>query len=71
MNEIFTAIGLLLFIEGLLYTIFPGSMKKMLNSMKDLSEQRLRTGGLIFAIIGFIIIAYIKKFQWKIWEDFY
>ena len=40
MNEIFTAIGLLLFIEGLLYTIFPGSMKKMLNSIKDLSEQK-------------------------------
>ena len=63
MDQIFTAVGLLLFIEGLLYSIFPGSMKKMLNSMKDLSEQKLRLGGLIFAIIGFIIIAYIKKFQ--------
>jgi uncharacterized protein YjeT (DUF2065 family) len=63
MDQIFTAVGLLLFIEGLLYSIFPRSMKKMLNSMKDLSEQKLRIGGLIFAIIGFIIIAYIKKFQ--------
>jgi hypothetical protein len=63
MNEIFTAIGLLLFIEGLLYTMFPGIMKKMLNSMKDLSEQKLRFGGFIFSIIGFVIIAYIKKFQ--------
>ena len=63
MDEIFTAVGLLLFIEELLYTVFPGSMKKMLNSMKDLSEQKLRVGGLIFAIVGFIIIAYIKKFQ--------
>ena len=71
MDEIFTAIGLLLFIEGLLYTIFPESMKKMLNSMKDLSEQKLRIGGLIFAIIGFIIIAFIKKFQWKVLKNFY
>ena len=63
MDEIFTAIGLLLFIEGLLYTIFPKSMKKMLNSMKDLSEQKLRIGGLIFGIIGFVVIAYIKKFK--------
>jgi uncharacterized protein YjeT (DUF2065 family) len=63
MDQIFTAVGLLLFIEGLLYSIFPGSMKKILNSMKDFSEQKLRLGGLIFAIIGFIIIAYIKKFQ--------
>jgi uncharacterized protein YjeT (DUF2065 family) len=63
MLEIFTAVGLLLFIEGLLYALFPGGMKSMLNSMKDLSEQKLRVGGLIFAIIGFLIIAYIKKFQ--------
>lgn len=62
MDEILTAIGLLLFIEGLLYTIFPKGMKKMLNSIKDLSEQKLRVGGLIFAIIGFIIIALVKKF---------
>ena len=65
MDEIFTAVGLLLFIEGMLYTIFPSGMKKMLNSMKDLSEQRLRIGGLIFAVIGFIIIAYIKKIKWQ------
>jgi uncharacterized protein YjeT (DUF2065 family) len=38
-------------------------MMSILNSMKDLSGQKLRVGGLIFAIIGFIIIAYIKKFQ--------
>ena len=63
MDEVFTAVGLLLFIEGILYTIFPRGMKKMLNSMKDLSEQRLRIGGLIFAVIGFIIIAYIKKIK--------
>ena len=63
MLEILTAVGLLLFIEGLLYALFPSSMKSMLNSMKDLSEQKLRVGGLIFAIIGFLIIAYIKKFQ--------
>ena len=63
MLEIFTAVGLLLFIEGLLYALFPCGMKSMLNSMKDLSEQKLRVGGLILAIIGFLIIAYIKKFQ--------
>jgi uncharacterized protein len=63
MLEIFTAVGLLLFIEGLLYVLFPRGMKSMLNSMKDLSEQKLRIGGLIFAIIGFVIVAYIKKFR--------
>ena len=51
MLEILTAVGLLLFIEGLLYALFPSGMKSMLNSMKDLSEKKLRVGGLIFAII--------------------
>ncbi len=63
MLEILTAFGLLLFIVGLVNALFPSGMKSMLNSMKDLSEQKLRVGGLIFAIIGFLIIAYIKKFQ--------
>jgi uncharacterized protein YjeT (DUF2065 family) len=62
MDEILTAIGLLLFIEGILYAIFPGPMKNMLNMLKDMSEQKLRTGGLTFAIIGFIIIFLVKKF---------
>ena len=65
MLDILTAVGLLLFIEGLLYALFPSGMKSILNSMKDLSEQKLRVGGLIFAIIGFIIIAYIKNFNEK------
>jgi uncharacterized protein YjeT (DUF2065 family) len=62
MDEILTAIGLLLFIEGILYAIFPGAMKNMLTMLKDMSEQKLRTGGLTFAIIGFIIIFLVKKF---------
>jgi len=62
MNEILTAIGLLLFLEGILYAVFPRGMKNMLNMLKDMSEQKLRTGGLTFAIIGFIIIFLVKKF---------
>jgi len=61
MNEILTAIGLLLFLEGILYAVFPRGMKNMLNMLKDMSEQKLRTGGLTFAIIGFIMIFLVKK----------
>ena len=39
--------------------------KKELNNLgakaKDAKESQLRTGGLIFALIGFIIIWYMKK----------
>jgi uncharacterized protein len=61
MKELGVAIGLLLVIEGLLYAIFPAAMKNMLNIMKDMPTQKLRSGGLIFALLGFIIVWYIKK----------
>lgn len=61
MKEIGIAIGLLLVIEGLLYAVFPNAMKNMLNVMKDMPATKLRSGGLIFAVIGFILVWYIKR----------
>ena len=61
MKEFGIAIGLLLMIEGLLYAMFPSAMKSMLNTMKDLPITKLRFGGLIFALLGFIIVWYIKR----------
>ena len=60
MNELVIAFGLFLFIEGILYAIFPAKMKNMLKKLELVKDSQLRTGGLIFAIIGFIIIYYIK-----------
>ena len=61
MNELAIAFGLFLFIEGILYAIFPAKMKNMLKKLEFLKDSQLRTGGLTFAIIGFIIIYYIKS----------
>jgi uncharacterized protein YjeT (DUF2065 family) len=61
MKEFGIAIGLLLVMEGLLYAMFPNAMKRMLNTMKDLPIPKLRSGGLIFALLGFIIVWYIKR----------
>jgi len=60
MKELIVAIGLLLVIEGLVYTIFPDQMKSMMKKMQELSASNLRTGGLFFALIGFIIVWIIK-----------
>jgi len=60
MKELIVAIGLLLVIEGLVYTIFPDQMKSMMRKMQELSTSNLRTGGLFFALIGFIIVWIIK-----------
>ena len=55
------AFGLFLFIEGILYAIFPAKMKSMLKKLELVNDSQLRLGGLIFAVIGFIIIYYIKS----------
>ena len=61
MKELIIAFGLFLFIEGILYALFPSKMKNMLLKLSEINNSQLRTGGLIFAIIGFIIIWYIKN----------
>ncbi len=61
MRELIIALGLFLFIEGVLYAIFPSKMKNILSKLNQISNTQLRTGGLIFAIIGFVIIWYLKS----------
>ena len=61
MKELIIAFGLFLFIEGILYTLFPSKMKNMLLKLNEVNNSQLRVGGLIFAIVGFIIIWYIKN----------
>ena len=61
MKELIIAFGLFLFIEGILYAIFPSKMKSMLKKLELVSANQLRIGGLIFAIIGFIIVYLYKN----------
>ena len=61
MKELIIAFGLFLFIEGILYALFPSKMKNMLKKMGLIKDSQLRSGGLFFAVIGFLIIWYIKN----------
>ena len=61
MKELIIALGLFLFIEGILYALFPSKMKNMLRKLELIKESQLRTAGLIFALLGFIIIYYAKS----------
>ena len=61
MKELIIAFGLFLFIEGILYALFPSKMKSMLKKMELIKDSQLRSSGLIFAVIGFVIIWYIKN----------
>tara|TARA_B100000925_G_scaffold272151_1_gene235892 strand:- start:13 stop:198 length:186 start_codon:yes stop_codon:yes gene_type:complete len=61
MSELIIAFGLFLFFEGIIYALFPSKMRNMLKKLELISNNQLRTGGLVFAIIGFIIIYYFKS----------
>ena len=61
MNELVIAFGLLLFIEGILYALFPAKMKTMLKKLELVKDSQLRLGGLIFAVVGFVIVYLIKS----------
>ena len=61
MKELIIAFGMFLFIEGILYALFPSKMKNMLSKLNEVNDSQLRTGGLVFAVIGFLIIWYLKS----------
>ncbi len=63
MKELIIAFGLFLFIEGILYALFPSKMKNILSKLNDVNDSQLRTGGLVFVVIGFFIVWYLKS--WK------
>jgi uncharacterized protein YjeT (DUF2065 family) len=60
MKEIIVAFGLFLFIEGALYALFPSKMRNMLEKLKLIKDSKLRIGGIIFALVGFLIIWYMN-----------
>ncbi len=61
MSEFIIAIGLVFFVEGLFLAIFPSRIKSILELIKNTPESKLRLLGIVFLIIGFLIIWYIKS----------
>ena len=55
-HDLFTAIALLLIIEGLLPFISPESLKKMYQSILDTPESSLRTIGLTSIVAGLVLL---------------
>tara|TARA_B110000285_G_scaffold206822_1_gene245700 strand:+ start:133 stop:318 length:186 start_codon:yes stop_codon:yes gene_type:complete len=61
MKDLILALGLLLFIEGLFFAIFPTRIKNMLMSIEKIPKTKLRSSGIFFLILGFLIVWYIKN----------
>ena len=53
-------VAVVLALEGLLYAVAPGAMRRALQSLAEAPEQRLRIGGLVAAMLG-IGLAWLLK----------
>ena len=53
---IFFFISIVFIGEGIIYTLFPNYMKKMLNYLFSLNSDSIRVIGLLFIFVGTIIL---------------
>ena len=61
MQELLTALGLAVAIEGALYALFPATMKRVIREALEQPENVLRIAGLAAAVGGVAIIWLIRS----------
>ena len=60
MSDLIAAIGLAIVFEGILYTLFPNAMRRMIIMVLATPVPQIRTMGLIVAVIGVIVIWMVR-----------
>ena len=60
MSDLLTAIGLVLLIEGALYTLFPETMKRAMQLALTMPSGTLRMAGLAGATVGVGIVWLVR-----------
>jgi uncharacterized protein YjeT (DUF2065 family) len=56
MKDLFTALALILVIEGVLYALFPDAMKRMIAAIIDIPDVTLCRVGLVSAVVGVVLV---------------
>jgi uncharacterized protein YjeT (DUF2065 family) len=59
-TDLFTALALVLVIEGILYAVAPDSMKRVAAMALEMPSSSLRTAGLVAALVGVAIVWLIR-----------
>ena len=60
-GDLLFGLGLMLLIEGAMYSLAPRGMQNLLRQLGQLSESHVRAFGLVSAVLGFLIIAVLKN----------
>lgn len=58
--ELFSALGLVLAVEGALYAAFPRVMRRALEALGTQPDQALRVGGLLALVTGVVIVWMVR-----------
>jgi uncharacterized protein YjeT (DUF2065 family) len=61
MKDLWTALALVLVIEGVLYALFPEAMKKMVAQMLMVPAPMLRAAGLAAACLGVGVVWLVRR----------
>ncbi|RPH65387.1 MAG: DUF2065 domain-containing protein [Hyphomicrobiales bacterium] len=56
MPALFTALGLVLVIEGLLYALVPGQLRRIAELLRQVTDDQLRIGGASAIALGVLIV---------------
>lgn len=59
--QVLAGIAVVLAVEGLLYAIAPAAMRRAVAALAQQPEARLRTGGLVAAVLG-VALAWVLTF---------
>jgi len=62
MRDFLTAFALILVIEGIVYALFPGGMKRLALQTTRTPAQSLRMGGLVAAILGVALVWALRRY---------
>ncbi|ODN70726.1 DUF2065 domain-containing protein [Methylobrevis pamukkalensis] len=60
MSDLFAALGLAVALEGLLYAVAPGAVRRYLQSLAVLNDTRLRTAGLFAMALGVVVVWLVR-----------
>jgi len=60
---IFTALALMLVIEGLVYALFPTQVKKMFEAAIMWPEKNFRVFGIVMVLSGFSLVVLLQTFS--------
>lgn len=61
MRDLLTALALVLVIEGVLWALLPDMMKRAAALALTLDSQRLRTVGLVTAVVGVLLVWVVRR----------